>query len=119
MEEKRLFGISQTPQTPRQFPQSSNSSLSNQSQQQLGTSSSNNSCAMMGPGPTNSVNNNNGTIASNRASSHHYQQQPPRNVFLKPTDSKPAYNGRGVYQGQFVKHEVCVFEYYTLFFVCT
>ncbi|XP_055712796.1 AF4/FMR2 family member lilli isoform X2 [Phlebotomus papatasi] len=106
MEEKRLFGISQTPQTPRQFPQSSNSSLSNQSQQQLGTSSSNNSCAMMGSGPTNSGNSNNGTIASNRASSHHYQQQPPRNVFLKPTDSKPAYNGRGVYQGQFVKHEM-------------
>ncbi|XP_059619112.1 AF4/FMR2 family member lilli isoform X2 [Phlebotomus argentipes] len=105
-DQKRLIGISQTPQTPRQFPpQSSNSTLSNQSQQQqLGASSSNNSCATTGPGPTNS--GNNGTISNNRASSHHYQQQPPRNVFLKPTDSKSAYNGRGVYQGQFLKHDI-------------
>ncbi|XP_055680353.1 AF4/FMR2 family member lilli-like isoform X2 [Lutzomyia longipalpis] len=127
---KRLFGVSQTPQTPRQFPSQSSSSssgnsssgsgssnstsssssssvaLSNQSQQQLATSSSsNNSCATTGPGTTNSGNSNNGTIPNNRASTqHYYQQQPPR--FPKPADSKSAYNGRGVYQGQFVKHDI-------------
>ncbi|GAB0095258.1 AF4/FMR2 family member lilli [Sergentomyia squamirostris] len=114
-DQKRLYGISQAPQTPRQFPPQSNNP-SFPSQQQLGTSGSNS--VTTGPGVTVSGSSNNGTILNNRVPSHHYQQQPqppppPQQqqqrgpMFLKPNDSKSAYNnGRGVYQGQFVKHEI-------------
>lgn len=103
MDESKRFnimGINSSPSTPAR--PSSQSKIQQQTKQQQ----------LQPLQPVSSVIpqiNSSSTTSSNSNSSrpHHYHQNPPpRNNFLKPSDSKPPYNGRGGYPGQSVKHEV-------------
>lgn len=96
-----IYGISNSPSTPARPSSTSQSKIQQQTQSQQ----------QQPLQPVSSVipqiNSSSTTSSSSNSRPHHYHQNPPpRNNFLKPSDSKPPYNGRGGYPGQSVKHEV-------------
>lgn len=95
-----IYGISSSPATPVRPSSQSKIQQPQQQQQPLQPVSS------VIPQQQNSSSTT-GSSGGNNSRPHHYHQNPPpRNNFLKPSDSKPPYNGRGGYPGQSVKHEV-------------
>lgn len=91
-----IYGISSSPSTPAR-PSSQSKIQQPQQQQPLQPVST----------VIPQINSSSTTGSNNNSRPHHYHQNPPpRNNFLKPSDSKPPYNGRGGYPGQSVKHEV-------------
>lgn len=95
-----IYGISSSPSTPAR-PSSQSKIQQPQPQQQQQQPLQPVSTVIP------QINSSSTTGSNNNSRPHHYHQNPPpRNNFLKPSDSKPPYNGRGGYPGQSVKHEV-------------